>query len=78
MEIRGASGGTWSLVHQGGAWSLFAGTAEASEVARISLDEETAWRVFFKALPADAPPAIHCEGRADLCRAFRTAWAVMA
>ena len=78
VEIRGAAGGTWSLVRQGSAWSLFAGTAEPSEVARISLDEDTAWRVFFKALRKDAPPPIVFEGRPDLGRAFLTAWAVMA
>ena len=78
VEIRGPSGGTWSLVRQESSWGLFAGTAEAPETTRISLDEDTAWRVFFKALPLDAPPPIVLSGRADLGRAFLTAWAVMA
>ncbi|HVQ28050.1 MAG TPA: hypothetical protein VMV21_00625, partial [Vicinamibacteria bacterium] len=78
VEIRGSSGGVWSLVRRGDAWSLFAGRSDSPEATRISLDEDTAWRVFFKALPRDAPPAIFFEGRSDLSQAFLTAWAVMA
>ena len=46
---------TWSLVRRGDAWGLFAGRTGSPEATRISLDEDTAWRVFFKALPRDAP-----------------------
>jgi uncharacterized protein (TIGR03083 family) len=79
VEIRGASGGTWSLLREGSAWHLFLGTTETPEVARVTLDEDTAWRVFFKALPEGGPPpAIVFEGRPDLGRAFLAARAVMA
>ena len=78
VEIRGPSGGTWSLVRQESAWSLYAGTVDEPATTRISLDEDTAWRVFFKALPAAPPPPIVLEGRSELGRAFLTAWAIMA
>lgn len=78
LEIRGPSGGTWSLVRQRSSWGLYAGSDDEPETTRISLDEDTAWRVFFKALPAAAPPPIVLEGSAPLAQAFLTAWAIMA
>jgi len=78
VEIHGSSGGTWSLVREGAGWRLFAGTGGAPPVARVSLDEKTAWRIFFKARPDEIASQIALEGRSDLGQAFLTAWAVMA
>jgi uncharacterized protein (TIGR03083 family) len=77
IVVRGASGGSWTLAHEEGAWQLYAGAASGA-AARIDLNEDAAWRVFFKALPAGVAPPITIEGRPELGRAFLTAWAVMA
>jgi hypothetical protein len=77
LEVTGDSGGSWTLVREAGAWRLYAGTA-GSAAARLELDEDTAWRVFFKALPPGGASAIKVRGRPELGRAFLTAYAVMA
>jgi uncharacterized protein (TIGR03083 family) len=52
LAISGAAGDTWSLRRESGGWKLYAGgTADAD--AAITLDEDTAWRVFTKGLAPD-------------------------
>ncbi|HEY6546788.1 MAG TPA: hypothetical protein VI589_02745, partial [Vicinamibacteria bacterium] len=66
-----------SLVREAGAWRLFAAAVE-KPAARIVVDQDAAWRIFFKAWPAGAPPALTAEGRSELSGRFLAAWAVMA
>ncbi|HEY5908122.1 MAG TPA: maleylpyruvate isomerase N-terminal domain-containing protein [Vicinamibacteria bacterium] len=77
VEISGPSGGRYSLVREAGAWRLFAAAVE-KPAARIVVDQDAAWRIFFKAWPAGAPPALTAEGRPELSGRFLAAWAVMA
>jgi hypothetical protein len=53
LDVTGEAGGTWSVVREAPGWTLFAG--DASEPAlRVEMDADTAWRLFFNNLPADA------------------------
>lgn len=62
VHITGAAGGEWTLACAGAAgWRLGAGAAAAPH-ARVTLDEDTAWRLFFKFLGRD-------EARARVLRA---------
>jgi len=51
VRIDGPAGGEWTLVREGDAWALYAGTAP-SPAATVRLDQDTAWRMFTKGLPA--------------------------
>lgn len=78
MVITGDAGGRWSLVREGGQWQLYAG-ASPSPAACVTLDENDAWRLFFKALPrADAERRLRIEGDRRLGEAMLGALAVMA
>jgi hypothetical protein len=77
IEIHGPSGGRYALVRLGGAWRLRIGSP-AVAAARLALDEDAAWRVFFKAWPKDRPPLLTTEGKGSLTTPFLAAWAVMA
>jgi uncharacterized protein (TIGR03083 family) len=77
LEIGGASGGRWTLSREPTRWTLRRGEPDAP-VARISLSDDTAWRLLFNALPdRAAADAVHVEGRADLGRAFLRARSVI-
>ena len=66
VEITGAAGGVWSLNHTGPGWTLHRG-APPSPTAVVTLDQDTAWRLFTKGLtPAQARPAIHLRGAPHL------------
>jgi uncharacterized protein (TIGR03083 family) len=75
--IHGPSGGAFTLLREDALWRLYSGCAGDPPSARVALDEGSAWRIFFKALPADANPGITLEGRPDLARVFLSAHAVM-
>lgn len=78
VRISGASGGVWALVRDSARWRLEVGAPE-SPGARVTLDEDTAWRLFFKALPRDAAaPRVTRTGDARLADAFLDTLAVMA
>lgn len=56
LVIAGDSGGSWALVRAESGWRLRTGEP-ANAAARVTLDADTAWRVFFKALSPDAAEA---------------------
>jgi len=77
VRITGDAGGVWSLVHAGAKWELFVGSSPAPR-ARLTVDEDAAWRIFFKALPEDeAARRVAVEGEAGLAQPFLRARAVM-
>jgi uncharacterized protein (TIGR03083 family) len=78
VVVSGEAGGTWSLVREAEGWALRMGPA-AEPAARIRLDQDAAWRLFFKALPpATAAERVAIDGDASLARPYLSALAVMA
>ena len=68
VDVRGASGGQWTLMREADRWSLWAGQAPAP-TARIRFSDDTAWKLLFNALPAaDAARLTQIEGRTDLAQ----------
>jgi uncharacterized protein (TIGR03083 family) len=62
FRIIGEAGGDWSLRREQADWHLYTGQASAP-VARVSLDQETTWRLFTKGItPEEAQLGIHLEG----------------
>jgi uncharacterized protein (TIGR03083 family) len=53
LEILGDAGGVWTLVRGATGWELFDGSSNDPD-AVVSLDQETAWKLFSKALDHDA------------------------
>ncbi len=52
IEITGTAGGVWTLKRDDGGWKLWAGQ-ESGESARVTMSDDTAWRLLFNALPPD-------------------------
>ena len=52
MVISGAAGNQWSLVREGDHWLLYR-SVDLPITARVTLDPETAWRLFTKGVDAD-------------------------
>ena len=78
FEITGDAGGQWTLVREPEAWRLFAG-ALPHAAAHVRVDQDTAWRMFFKQRTRDAVlAAMHVGGRTDLAQPFAGVLAVMA
>jgi len=50
LEIFGEAGGTWSIVANPEGWSVFRGD-QPSAATRARCDQDTAWKLFFNALP---------------------------
>ena len=62
VNITGASGGDWAVVGEEHSWVLYAGTAP-QPAATVTLDQETAWRLFTKGIsPQAARNAARIEG----------------
>jgi uncharacterized protein (TIGR03083 family) len=80
IRIEGPAGGTWVLERRGARWHLgLPAAGEGPMSARLSLSADTAWRIFFKALPLpEADRRVAVEGDAALGRPFLGALAVMA
>ncbi len=77
VKIEGEAGGAWHVVREAGAWSLREGETDDA-AARVRLDAETAWRLFFNALDdGEAARRISAEGDESLCAAFAKARSVM-
>lgn len=77
VTIEGEAGGVWHIVRKDGAWELRAGEA-AGAAARVRLDAETAWRLFFNALGREeAGRRMAAEGDAQLCATFLAVRSVM-
>jgi len=52
LEVEGEAGGIWSALAEDGEWALYGGEVEDAS-ARVTLDADSAWRLFFNALTAD-------------------------
>jgi len=77
LEVTGEAGGTWSLVRTEGAWRLWRGAAERPS-ANARMDGDTAWRLLFNALPAEAARTkITAEGDPALVERLIAARGVM-
>lgn len=77
IAVEGA-GTPWSIVRSLTGWDLFEGTAGAPHAA-IEVESDVAWRVFFKAIAADAAIArSRISGDRTIALPFFTALAVMA
>jgi uncharacterized protein (TIGR03083 family) len=78
VRVIGAAGGEWTLARLTDAWRLFRGRPAAS-TATVTLDEDAAWRVLFKAIdPARARARAAIEGETALGDVFFDALALMA
>jgi uncharacterized protein (TIGR03083 family) len=78
FSIRGEAGGDWTLRRQPQGWRLFAGHDDHS-AARVSLDQEAAWKLFSKGLsPEAARRSVKIEGDLGLGEPVFRALAVMA
>ncbi len=78
FEIGGEAGGLWTLVRGSHGWTLFAGS-EAGCEANVSLDPETAWKLFSKGLDQDsARRRIRIQGEGRLGQPVLASLAVMA
>jgi uncharacterized protein (TIGR03083 family) len=53
LVITGEAGGTWQVIYLDGAWAFTAETVPSPD-ATLTLDQETAWRLFTKGLSKDA------------------------
>ena len=56
LTISGDGGGEWSLLHEGGRWQLYVGKSDRIS-SEVTIDEDSAWRLFSKGISADAAQA---------------------
>jgi uncharacterized protein (TIGR03083 family) len=78
FEIRGEAGGVWTLARDAQGWGLYVGASATSD-AQVSLDQETAWKLFSKGLDRDSGKRrIRIEGERRLGQPVLDALAVMA
>ena len=77
VRVEGEAGGVWHIVRGREGWELREGEA-ASANARVRLDTDTAWRLFFNALDGEeAARRVRAEGDEELCAAFLGVRSVM-
>ena len=75
---RGEAGGVWTLARDEAGWTLLTGS-DSSSATRVSLDQETAWKLFSKGLSQEqAERRIRIEGDTRLGRPILRTLAVMA
>lgn len=78
FRVTGQAGGSWSIRRGEGKWRLFTGEL-AAPACRVTVDADTAWRIFFKAIAPEAAAAgVSLEGDARLGQVFLGTLAVMA
>jgi uncharacterized protein (TIGR03083 family) len=78
IEVKGEAGGVWTLARAPDGWTLFTGSDPAAS-ARVTLDQEAAWKLFSKGLSAEqAARDIRMEGDSTLGRPVLGSLAVMA
>ncbi len=78
LEIGGEAGGVWTLARGPASWALLRGRDPQAR-ARVSLDQETAWKLFSKGLSSEqASRRIVIEGDPSLGRPLLGTLAVMA
>ena len=61
VEVTGAAGGVWTLRRDETRFRLWAGE-EAVAAARVTLSDDTAWRILFNALPPGRAEALVTRG----------------
>jgi hypothetical protein len=62
FEITGEAGGEWTLMREGGRWSLYAGSPGEAD-CRVRMDQDTAWRRMTKGLtPEEALARMEITG----------------
>jgi uncharacterized protein (TIGR03083 family) len=69
IAITGRVPGAWTLTYGSGAWELEEGrpASSAAPAATATMTDETAWRLFFNAIPVhDAQSLVHVNGDAAL------------
>ena len=77
IAVRGLVSGTWTLRRTGHAWDIDEGGSPAP-TATIAMSDDTAWRLFFNALPpGEAQSRITLSGHIDLARQIIDARAVI-
>lgn len=78
VEVTGEAGGTWTLVREPLGWRLFNG-ALPHAAAHLRVDQDTAWRMFFKQRSREQVlAAMSVSGRTELAQPFAGVLAVMA
>jgi uncharacterized protein (TIGR03083 family) len=78
IEIRGQAGGVWTLTRAADEWRLFAGS-DGSATARVTLSQETAWKLFSKGLSLEqARRSVSLDGDLHLGQPMLGALAIMA
>jgi uncharacterized protein (TIGR03083 family) len=78
IAIGGEAGGVWTLIRTADGWRLFAGS-DSSAGTRVSLSQETAWKLFSKGLsPEQARRSINLDGDLRLGQPLLGALAIMA
>jgi uncharacterized protein (TIGR03083 family) len=78
LSIEGAAGGEWSVVREAEVWRLYQGSP-AAPAARLSLDADSAWRLFTKGVgPEVVKQAARVEGDAQLAENIYRAVAIIA
>jgi uncharacterized protein (TIGR03083 family) len=77
IDITGPGGGQWSLASDGRRWTLF-GDQPTVATARVTLTDDTAWKLLFNALSGnEAARNVIVEGSAELGHAFLRARSVI-
>lgn len=78
LRVAGDAGGEWGLVRGEASWTVHPGPA-SGPLATIEVDQDPAWRLFFKMLsPDEALRCVRWSGDPALGRAFLESRAVMA
>ena len=78
IEIQGEAGGLWTLPREERAWSIHTG-ADPAAATRVTLDQETAWKLFSKGLSRErATRAVRVGGDPLLGVPMLDALAIMA
>ena len=77
VRVEGEAGGGWHILRARGGWELREGEATDAS-ARVRLDADTAWRLFYNALPRDeAASRVEASGDRRLCETFLGVRSVM-
>jgi uncharacterized protein (TIGR03083 family) len=69
VVVSGECGGEWNVVRRDGGWRLARAADPSRVIARATIPQEIAWRVFTKGLSAEAiDRAVRIDGDASLAR----------
>lgn len=77
LQVDAEGENAWSLMRDSAGWTVFRGAA-ADPAARVRTDADTAWRILYNALPADAAASrISVDGDSALAEPMLRARSVM-